>query len=94
MSDSLRWILCTLLIMNALGLALMCLDKLFAKKGWRRIPEATLLTAAALGGSLGSLLGMRLAHHKTRHRKFLIGIPLILALQIGLAVFLYVRLFS
>ncbi|MFR8332810.1 MAG: DUF1294 domain-containing protein [Oscillospiraceae bacterium] len=47
--------------------------------------ERTLLLIAALGGSLGSLLGMYLFHHKTRHPKFTVGIPLILVLQIFLA---------
>lgn len=92
MSDSLRFLGYALLAMNALGFALMCLDKLFAKNHQRRIPEATLLLLAALGGSAGSLLGMYLVRHKTKHPKFYIGIPLILAAQIALAVSLYLRL--
>lgn len=48
----------------------------------RRVPEKTLFLLAALGGSVGALLGMRVWHHKTLHRSFRIGIPLILALQI------------
>lgn len=74
-----------LLIMNALGLALMIMDKHCAKKHHRRIPEATLMTVAVLGGSIGSWLGMYLARHKTKHPKFYIGIPLVLTLQIVLA---------
>lgn len=66
----------------------MLLDKYKARKNLWRIPEATLMTIAALGGSLGSLLGMYTVRHKTRHPKFTIGIPLILALQITAAVFL------
>lgn len=77
-----------LLIMNALGLALMILDKRFAKKHHRRIPEATLMLVAGLGGSVGSWLGMYLVRHKTKHPKFYLGIPLILAAQIALAVYL------
>jgi len=92
MSHTLRIVLYVLLAMNALGLILMCLDKLFAKKGWRRIPESTLMLVAALGGSVGSLLGMILARHKTKHPTFFIGIPVILVLQIALAVFLYMKL--
>ncbi len=70
-----------LLIMNALGFLLMLLDKHLAKKNKRRIPEATLMGVAALGGSLGCLGGMYLVRHKTLHLKFTLGIPVILALQ-------------
>lgn len=71
-----------LLLINAVGFALMCLDKHYAKKKMWRIPEAALMCAAALGGSLGSLAGMYLVRHKTKHKKFTVGIPILLALQI------------
>ena len=70
-----------LLIINALGFALMLVDKLKAKKNRWRIREATLMWVAALGGSVGSLLGMYTFRHKTQHLKFTLGIPLILAGQ-------------
>ena len=75
-----------LLLINAAGLLIMCLDKLLAKKGARRVPERTLLLIAFLGGSLGSLLGMLLAHHKTRKPKFYLLVPLFLALHIAAAI--------
>ena len=59
----------------------MLIDKAKAKKKKWRIPERTLMTVAAIGGSVGSLLGMYAVRHKTKHPKFTIGIPLILALQ-------------
>lgn len=59
----------------------MLIDKQKAKKRRWRIPEATLLTVAALGGSLGSLAGMYLFHHKTRKPRFNLGIPMILIAQ-------------
>ena len=74
-----------LIIMNALGFLLMREDKQRAVEKRYRIPESTLLTVALLGGSAGTLAGMRLFHHKTRKPKFSIGIPLILALQLFLA---------
>ena len=80
-----------LLLINALGFALMLADKWKARKNLWRIPEATLMTVAALGGSVGSLLGMYTVQHKTKHRKFTVGIPLILGLQLLLAVFLLSR---
>ena len=75
-----------LLIINAAGFVLMLADKYKAKKNLWRIPEATLMGVAALGSSVGSLLGMYTVRHKTKHPKFTIGIPVILALQIVLAV--------
>lgn len=80
---------CYLLLINAAGLTIMCLDKLFAKKGAWRVPERTLLLIAFLGGSLGSLLGMLLAHHKTRKPKFYILVPLFLALHISAAIYFF-----
>ena len=77
-----------LIIINATGFLLMLADKSKAKRGAWRIPEATLMGVAVIGGSIGSLIGMKLFRHKTRHPKFYIGIPLILALQIVAAIFL------
>ena len=74
-----------LLTINALGLLIMLADKRCAQKKLWRIPEATLLTVALLGGSVGSFLGMRLFHHKTRKPKFYVGIPAILILQWSIA---------
>ena len=76
-----------LLLMNAAGLIFMYLDKQFAKRKLRRIPEATLLFTALMGGSLGSLLGMMLFRHKTRKPAFRILIPLFLLLHIVLWTF-------
>ncbi len=73
-----------LFIVNAAEFLLMLLDKRKAKKKQWRIPEATLMTVAALGGSLGALLGMYLFRHKTKHPKFSVGIPILLILNIVL----------
>ena len=82
-------ILIYLLIVNAVSFLLMLVDKRKARKKLWRIPEATLLLCAAIGGSIGSLAGMYTFRHKTRHLKFTLGIPVMLFLQI-LAVFLLV----
>lgn len=68
----------------------MLVDKHKAKKNLWRIPEATLMTVAAIGGSIGSLIGMYTVRHKTKHLKFTLGIPLILAMQVVLAVWLLI----
>lgn len=82
-------ILLYLIIINAAGFLLMLIDKQKARRGSWRIPEATLIWVAILGGSTGSLIGMYLYRHKTRHLKFVLGIPVILFAQLSLAIWLY-----
>ncbi len=77
-----------LVLINAAALLLMRADKQKARRGAWRIPEATLMGVALLGGSVGAILGMQLFRHKTKHPKFYLGLPLILAVQIGLTVIL------
>lgn len=80
-----------LLIINAAGFVLMLIDKYKAKKNLWRIPEATLLGVAVLGGSLGCLWGMRMARHKTKHPKFSLGLPVVLAVQILIIILAYAK---
>lgn len=83
-----KLLLLYLFLINALGLLLMLADKVKARKNLWRIPERTLMTVAVLGGSLGCLIGMYAFRHKTRHRKFVVGVPTLLVLQIlGLALY-------
>ena len=81
-----------LLAINAVAFFAYGIDKLKARKGWWRIPEATLLLLAIIGGSIGAWLGMKVWHHKTMHRKFQYGLPVILLLQLALAVYLCTRM--
>jgi len=74
-----------LVAINVVTFFLYGIDKRKAKRGKWRIPEATLLGLAVIGGSIGAWLGMRAWHHKTMHKKFKYGIPLILIAQIALA---------
>jgi len=71
-----------LFTINAVALMLMLIDKIKAKKKLWRIPEKILFLAAIAGGSIGSLVGMYLFRHKTKHFSFILGMPLILAIQI------------
>ena len=84
----LKYILAYLLIVNAAAFLLMLIDKIKAKKNRWRIRESTLMISAAIGGSIGALAGMYTFRHKTLHRKFTIGIPLILAAQIAAVVYI------
>lgn len=77
-------VLAYLTVINVVTFFMYGIDKWKAKRSKWRIPEATLLLMAVLGGSLGAWLGMKLWHHKTLHKKFRYGIPLILVAQIAL----------
>jgi uncharacterized membrane protein YsdA (DUF1294 family) len=84
-------ILFYLMLINAVGLLIMLADKQKARANAWRIPEATLMTVAILGGSVGVFLGMRLFRHKTRKPKFTLGVPVILILQVCAAVYFVVK---
>ncbi len=83
-----KMILLILVVVNLFAFVLYGIDKAKAKRGAWRIPEATLLLAAFLGGSLGALLGMELFRHKTKHAKFKILVPLFSILHIALGVYM------
>jgi uncharacterized membrane protein YsdA (DUF1294 family) len=68
--------------MNIIGLAVMGIDKSKAKRHAWRIPEKVLFLISLLGGSIGTWAGMYIFRHKTKHWYFVVGMPLILALQI------------
>lgn len=72
---------CYLVVINIAAFLIYGLDKQKAKRDKWRIPEATLLGLAVIGGSVGALLGMYTFHHKTRKIKFSAGVPLILLIQ-------------
>ena len=74
-----------LIIINVVTFFVYGIDKRKARLNRWRIPESTLLLLAALGGSVGALLGMKVFRHKTKHKKFTIGVPLILVIQVAIA---------
>ncbi len=81
-----------LLAINAVAFFAFGLDKWKARHQRWRIPEATLLLLAVVGGSIGAWLGMKTWHHKTLHRKFRYGVPAILALQLAAACYLWQKI--
>ena len=80
-----------LVLINAITFIVYGIDKLKAPKGKWRIPESTLLLLAIIGGSIGAWYGMKVWHHKTLHKKFTYGIPLILAVQLALFFIYYLE---
>lgn len=78
-----------LIIINLISFLAFVLDKNRARKNRWRIPEKSLMTLAIIGGSLGSLIGIYSMRHKTQKKLFAVGIPLILVLQILVAIFYF-----
>ena len=88
-----RIVLFYLLAANLLTFVTYGIDKYKARHNKWRIPEATLLLLAALGGSIGALLAMRVFRHKTQHKKFRYGVPALLLVQLAIAcVFIWGRI--
>ena len=77
-----------LLEINVVALILGAVDKIRARTGKWRVPEGALLLSAALGGAAGLLLTMLLLRHKTKHKKFILGVPAILLAQVALLLLL------
>lgn len=81
-----------LVIINFISVIVCMADKSRAKRGKRRVRESTLWALTLLGGGVGMYLTMRLIRHKTLHKSFMIGIPLIVILQIiALSCILYLK---
>lgn len=80
-----------IIIVNISAFFLYGIDKKKASKKQWRITENTLLLCAAAGGSIGAWLGMKLFHHKTRHPKFYIGVPVIFLVQIIFFIYIYLN---
>lgn len=79
---------CWLLVTNAAAFILFGIDKRRARRDRWRIPERTLFLFPLLGGTLGAILGMRVFHHKTLHRRFRYGLPALLAAQLAVCLLL------
>ena len=75
-------------LISALSMVVCIYDKIISKRDRveLRIPEKALLALSALGGSLAMYITMQIVHHKTRHRKFMIGLPVIMAAQVVLII--------
>lgn len=74
---------CYLLAVSIVSVAVCIFDKISAIKGGRRVSENTLIALCFIGGSVAMYTVMRIIHHKTRHNKFMLGIPLMILLQVA-----------
>lgn len=80
-----------LILISLISVIVTVADKVKAKSGSQRVPEATLMLLSVLGGSLAMLITMLIIRHKTKHPKFMVGIPVIILLQVvaGCAIFAF-----
>lgn len=92
--DLLKFIGCLVVIMSISAILLVIADKKFAIKGQRRVPEKTLFLAGILGGALAEFITMQNVRHKTLHKRFMIGLPVIFCVQIGLFIWWIVTWFK
>ncbi|AXI09651.1 DUF1294 domain-containing protein [Oceanobacillus sp. 143] len=77
-------LLAYILLVNVIEFFLMRVDKQKAIKGQYRIPERTFWLLALLGGAIGGYAGMKVFRHKTKHRSFTIGMPILIIINIAL----------
>lgn len=82
------------LIISFYSIMLTCSDKRLAKKGGRRVPEKELFGAALLGGALAMYITMRTIRHKTLHKRFMTGLPVIIILQTAAVIFAVIKMFD
>jgi uncharacterized membrane protein YsdA (DUF1294 family) len=82
-----RYIVLYFFIINLVGFLSMGIDKYKAQRDLWRIPEGTLITIALIGGSIGSIIGMKCFRHKTKKLKFSVGLPTILISEVALLVY-------
>lgn len=86
-----QWMMAYLLAANLLAVIYTVADKCRAKKGKWRVAESTLFLIAVLGGAAAMLATMRCIRHKTKHKRFMWGLPAILVAQTALLLWLYFR---
>lgn len=82
-----------LALISLAALIMTAYDKKMAQKGKRRISEAALMTVGAVGGALVMYIVMQIIRHKTKHAKFMIGLPIIILLQLGVLLALHLWVF-
>ena len=90
-----KFIIGWLIVVSAVSVLACVYDKMISKQNRAelRVPEKTLMALSVLGGSLAMYISMQIVHHKTQHKRFMIGIPVIMALQIiGIIIYFYLKL--
>lgn len=81
---------CYFILISVISVAFTVGDKQSAKRGGRRVPEDFLLTLGLLGGALAEYIAMKIIHHKTRHKKFMIGLPVEIIIHLAIVVLILI----
>lgn len=84
--DKSKYLFLFFVVMSFVGIVMTVADKQFAIRKKRRIPEKTLMLQAFFGGAIGMYIAMHIIRHKTQHKKFMVGLPLIIILHIILII--------
>lgn len=85
-----KLVIAYLALISVLTAIVTIIDKINAKAGGRRVPEDFLLTLGLLGGSASEYITMKLIRHKTRHKKFMVGLPVLIAIQAIITIGLWI----
>ena len=86
-----KFVLCYLIFINLLSVIVCILDKNKAKKGKWRVSEKTLFGLSVIGGSVAMYFTMKAIRHKTHHKRFMIGLPIIIVLQSAIMIYVFYR---
>ncbi len=89
-----EYILYYIAAVSVLSVMICCTDKIAAKSGARRISEKTLFIISLLGGAIAMYVTMRIIRHKTRHTKFMLGLPIIILLQIAIFLMIFIKFYK
>ncbi len=87
-----EYLMVYLAVVNLVSVVFCVVDKISAKIGGQRISEKTLISLSVLGGALFMYITMRIIKHKTRHNKFMLGLPLIILFQMAILVLFYMKI--
>lgn len=87
-----KYILIYFSLINLTGVLINCIDKIKAKHNKWRIRESTLWIIGIIGGATGTYITMKAVRHKTKHRSFMIGMPILMVIQLALLIFLYLQM--
>ncbi len=89
-----KYFLCYLAVISAVSVIICIYDKIAAKRNFRRISEKNLLLLSVIGGSVAMYTTMRIIRHKTKHTKFMLGLPVIILLQIAIFLLVFIKFYK